>query len=493
MNTEKGFLADIVQHPNDDAPRLVYADWLDEHGNPDLASFIRVQCALARLPDGCPGRVELEEQEHDLEGLHGAAWGAALGPGVCEPQFRRGLVEVASMTARSFVRRAGKLYRMTPLRRLRVKVVGPDVRVPVDRPYRPNLARRDCRDQVAILEHLLTSPYLAHLEALDLTHARFGDAGAFALAACPHLRNLSVLVLDRTGIGDDGLTALAASPTLARLTMLTLSGNEVGEKGAQALANSPYLGRLEALDLSRNQLGDVGATALGRSAHLGALRRVALVGNGIGLEGLRALLSQRPQGAITAVDLTANDIGDVEAEAISTSPGLNHLTALYLGECWIEDDGARALAQSARASRLELLNLSGNRIGDTGANALAASAHLGHLAELDISDNRIGATGATALWHSTSLGQLRELDLAFNQIPRPVVLDLASQRGARHACRIDLMGNPDDGTPTGQERPRPSRRGLSSAAFARREKMRLEQEHGTPCFMTGPEGWTWPW
>jgi uncharacterized protein (TIGR02996 family) len=44
-----GFLADIVANPADDTPRLVYADWLDEHGDGDRAEFIRVQCEIEGL------------------------------------------------------------------------------------------------------------------------------------------------------------------------------------------------------------------------------------------------------------------------------------------------------------------------------------------------------------------------------------------------------------------------------------------------------------
>jgi uncharacterized protein (TIGR02996 family) len=44
----QAFLDDIIDHPDDDTPRLVYADWLDEHGEPDRAEFIRVQCEMAK-------------------------------------------------------------------------------------------------------------------------------------------------------------------------------------------------------------------------------------------------------------------------------------------------------------------------------------------------------------------------------------------------------------------------------------------------------------
>ena len=54
MAIERAFLDDIIAHPEDDAPRLIFADWLGEHGDEARAEFIRVQVALAkkRLPPG---------------------------------------------------------------------------------------------------------------------------------------------------------------------------------------------------------------------------------------------------------------------------------------------------------------------------------------------------------------------------------------------------------------------------------------------------------
>lgn len=45
-------LRTILTHPDDDAPRLVYADWLEEHGEPERAAFVRAQIELAKVgPD----------------------------------------------------------------------------------------------------------------------------------------------------------------------------------------------------------------------------------------------------------------------------------------------------------------------------------------------------------------------------------------------------------------------------------------------------------
>lgn len=44
MNSvEAGLLADILENPHDDTPRLVYADWLEDHGKPAAGRFIARQ------------------------------------------------------------------------------------------------------------------------------------------------------------------------------------------------------------------------------------------------------------------------------------------------------------------------------------------------------------------------------------------------------------------------------------------------------------------
>jgi uncharacterized protein (TIGR02996 family) len=54
------FLSNILAHPNDDGPRLAYADWLEERGDP-RGEFIRVQCQIARADPDCRGAWRLHE------------------------------------------------------------------------------------------------------------------------------------------------------------------------------------------------------------------------------------------------------------------------------------------------------------------------------------------------------------------------------------------------------------------------------------------------
>ena len=47
-------IAYIIEHPDEDASRLIFADWLDEHDQPERAEFIRLQCQRARAPADHP-------------------------------------------------------------------------------------------------------------------------------------------------------------------------------------------------------------------------------------------------------------------------------------------------------------------------------------------------------------------------------------------------------------------------------------------------------
>ncbi len=53
MTEEEAFLRAVTENPEDDTPRLIFADWLDDHDDP-RGSFIRVQCELARLANLYP-------------------------------------------------------------------------------------------------------------------------------------------------------------------------------------------------------------------------------------------------------------------------------------------------------------------------------------------------------------------------------------------------------------------------------------------------------
>src|SRR5262249_19010051 len=118
MADHEGFLQDILAHPEDDAPRLIYADWLEEHGGgagPARAAFIRLQCERARLPEGDPKANRLKYRERKLLKANAAAWVPPLPPDFETAQFRRGFVEHVALPLKSFLDHSAALFGAVPL------------------------------------------------------------------------------------------------------------------------------------------------------------------------------------------------------------------------------------------------------------------------------------------------------------------------------------------------------------------------------------------
>jgi uncharacterized protein (TIGR02996 family) len=70
MDEREALIQTIIDNLEDDVPRLVFADWQEEHGQTAHAELIRVQCALARLAvTESEQRKELQEREMELLSL----------------------------------------------------------------------------------------------------------------------------------------------------------------------------------------------------------------------------------------------------------------------------------------------------------------------------------------------------------------------------------------------------------------------------------------
>jgi uncharacterized protein (TIGR02996 family) len=233
----------IIASPDDDALRLVYADWLEEHGEDVRAQFIRVQCALAKLSNSKPqhwlaspglpysvqageiviewresyppsdeekGWLELRTREKWLLWHHGSLLRSFHEKTLIElgfappPDFsyhwmlHRGMLEEVEVSdgdagASYFVQRLEDLFAHFPIRTLRFG------------PYRYSLC----------------------------------DSGSFT-------PDLEVLPGDHP-IASDTLRRLSMTPCLTRLRTLDLRGNGLNDEAATILLSSPYLDGLKAL------------------------------------------------------------------------------------------------------------------------------------------------------------------------------------------------------------------------------------------------------
>src|SRR5271156_4248840 len=107
---DDAFLQAIRETPEEDAPRLIYADWLEERGDP-RGEFIRVQCTLPRLSADHPQRPVLAHREWELLAEHGDEWATPLAGIVNGWEFRRGFVEGVALAPGAFLHRAEELFR----------------------------------------------------------------------------------------------------------------------------------------------------------------------------------------------------------------------------------------------------------------------------------------------------------------------------------------------------------------------------------------------
>jgi uncharacterized protein (TIGR02996 family) len=83
MNEEAAFLRAICEHPDEDTPRLVFADWLDEKGgqwNTAWAELIRVQVSMGRgLANDREHQQRLARRDRELTPLVDYSWARGLG------------------------------------------------------------------------------------------------------------------------------------------------------------------------------------------------------------------------------------------------------------------------------------------------------------------------------------------------------------------------------------------------------------------------------
>jgi uncharacterized protein (TIGR02996 family) len=400
----------ICAYPDEDTPRLAYADLIEEEGDPTpnaapgagaaRAAFIRTQIALARTTEYDSLAISTLQLNPDF--FHG--WGMAHtlprvpgGFGWHKFEFRRGFpwkVGVASLDA--FVGDGGSVFETAPIQALEI----------------------DARNRPDLLA-LSSWPQLARICRLEFSLARFGADAVARLGNSPHAANLKELAFEFDGITAEGLEslarstvfgnlisldlrattippalivdALAAAPDAGKLSRLCLASNRIDRADAAHLFALPLMHGLQKLDLSENtELGVEGTQALAESQVLRGLRVLGLSKTRPGVPGIRALVETSGLSGVRSLDLSANRLGPVAVKLIAESSAARGLRVLNLARNPVQDAGAIALANSKTLSSLLELNLADAEVTDAGAMALADSPYLNSLLRLDLSAHTIG-------------------------------------------------------------------------------------------------------
>jgi uncharacterized protein (TIGR02996 family) len=372
MSDRDALLAAITANPDDDLPRLVYADWLEEYGEAGRAEFIRVQCRTQHMRRGDEGLDDLLNRENELRAElfpHLQKLGTEL------VFFRRGFLERVASGVLNFREHAAALTPdLAPAFELDLSYWTEDDR---DR----ELLRADREAYCEALGASLRRPELRRCVSLALPGV--GEEGARQALSSPQLTNLRRLDYSSSEAGPE-LKAVAGA-TFANLRWLDLRDGSSANGSPELwwFTRSPHLAKLEHLNFCGNHVRGDHLQALTEEAEVPHLRHLDLSHNDLtAFDASHCLFFNRSERmpALEELDLSQSfedltDLTDAAEEPLERDrhrrPYFGRLTKLRLCNCGITDAGARVLAQYPGEVKLTLLDLRGNPIGAAGERALS--------------------------------------------------------------------------------------------------------------------------
>src|SRR4051812_5986779 len=114
MSAGEELLRAIAESPEDDDRRLVYADWLEEHGDGERAEFVRASVEAAKEPafrwdtPAMQRRDEIWRRNEDRWRAELPAWARPMA------RWERGVPHFVRCSALNFLKHAGGLFRRFP-------------------------------------------------------------------------------------------------------------------------------------------------------------------------------------------------------------------------------------------------------------------------------------------------------------------------------------------------------------------------------------------
>jgi uncharacterized protein (TIGR02996 family) len=244
MTDREALLRAVAANPDEDTPRLVYADLLDELGgeaNTARAKFIRMQIDLVRNP----GRSWFANSDRlcevaRLAGLFADKWLDELPKWAADEareqrlradDFPRGFLDAFRVKPRMFAAQGNQLLDVAPVTR----IIAPDLK------------------QAPDLTTFLISPFLNRVRSLVLPNTN-GDMTALILKTSSVALSVSLLAIEEldlsnSGLSDNGATFLAQSKVLKNLRTLIAHRSYLSERGSARLLDAFTLPKLQTLDI----------------------------------------------------------------------------------------------------------------------------------------------------------------------------------------------------------------------------------------------------
>lgn len=399
MDALDALTAAVIARPDDDLPRLVLADCLEESGQSDRAEFIRTQIDLANTPDWEPLAVRLHT--FDPATVAGTRWldtlpRTAFGVEWLPTAFRRGFGWAVRLTNLiGLLGSGGELFDYAPVGELYLPTAAQEEWQAVGRsgwlPRVQSVRFFGTKTPIEAMRMFAESPL-----ATGLQHLHFNKSGGPGLddlvsglmqsAVGRQLRSLTFEQGDHRWLPDllDALSAgpepppletlrfrtmplaaptaeqLAASPAVDQLTELELTNTILAGGGLRPLVESPRLRNVQSLTLRGCRLTAADVETLAAAPGLANLRRLDLSDNPLGAEAVAALSESPHLGGLRSLRLRRAGLDNESAARLTLARFWDRLVELDLGQNWLSDLGAKALTTAERPPELTAIRLDGN-------------------------------------------------------------------------------------------------------------------------------------
>ncbi len=208
MSERAAFIDAILDNPADDTARLVFADWLQENGEPERAEFIRVQIEAETLPEAELAESKSDQRAVTLQKEHEHAWRQAIGIASDDGTYSRGFLTRVQLYPQDFDGRVSRVLSIEPAT------------------FQLSLQANDDEEPIALkaVDALAADPRLRAITTIVSSGGRFGPKRFARLMKSPHLTNLRDIDISWDDlIGAAGIRAIANSPAGFELKPLTLA------------------------------------------------------------------------------------------------------------------------------------------------------------------------------------------------------------------------------------------------------------------------------
>lgn len=389
------FIAEIIANPDDDTARLIFADYLEENGDP-RAEMIRIQFEMAELSHWDPKRAKLRTRELKLLREHGGF--GSLPEGVRELGSRGGFLDAVEVTVARFLKCHEQIFAQAPIREVMLK------------------------SKSARFNQLATCEGMQRVRRLTLKGTQTNDEQLIDLFRSPNLCNLEALQLRQTGHSLRVAEAVASAPHLTGLRELRLPG--MSGDAADLIVNSVILSGLQNLSLGLWNSAGADVSVFADADHFSNLTSLAFSGN-ISADGLLRFLNSPQMSQLRTLTLGSHRHRDLHSAFEQANPheNIQHATLMLALDNKCVPGLLRVLPN------VRTLELGHNSIGEAGAKAIAEHPVLQQLDRLVLTANRVSFAGVVALAESPYRRKGMKLLLRGNQLSRRDVTKLQDTYG----------------------------------------------------------------